>query len=76
MSDSIAVALTALWEQPQVKQAMRFLERDAAHTLEQQIALTSIEARPLKKPRALHTSVSFCRRPDCPMCASMPRAMS
>lgn len=55
MSESIAAALAALWEQPQVKQAMVFLERDAGRTLEQQLALTSIEAPPFKEAaRAAH----------------------
>lgn len=55
MSDSIAAALAALWEQPRVKQAMIFLERDAGRTLEQQLALTSIEAPPFKEAaRAAH----------------------
>jgi hypothetical protein len=55
MSDSIAAALGTLWEQPQVKQAMRFLERDATRTLEQQLALTLIEAPPFKEAaRATH----------------------
>lgn len=55
MSDSIAAALAALGEQAQVRQAMHFLERDAARTLEQQLALTSIEAPPFKEAaRAAH----------------------
>ena len=55
MSDSIAAALAVLWEQPQVKQTMRLLERDAGRTLEQQLALTSIEAPPFKEAaRAAH----------------------
>ena len=55
MTELIAPTLAALWEQPQIKQAMLFLERDAGRTLEQQFALTMIEAPPFKEAaRAAH----------------------
>ncbi len=55
MTEFIAPMLAALWEQPQIKQAMLFLERDAGRTLEQQFALTMIEAPPFKEAaRAAH----------------------
>ena len=55
MTELIAPTLATLSEQPQVKQAMLFLERDAGRTLEQQLALTTIEAPPFKEAaRAAH----------------------
>lgn len=49
MSDAIAAALAALWEHPLVRQSLLFLERDAGRTLDEQLALTSIEAPPFKE---------------------------
>lgn len=55
MSDAISAALAAVWEHPCVKQGLLFIERDAARTLEEQFALTAIEAPPFKEQaRAAH----------------------
>lgn len=51
MSDQLAQSLAAAWDHPTVRQGLLFLERDAARTLEEQFALTSIEAPPFKEAR-------------------------
>jgi len=55
MTDSIAAALAAVWDHPSVKRGLLFLERDAGRTLDEQLALTAIEAPPFKEAaRAAH----------------------
>jgi len=55
MSDAIASALGEIWVHPRVKQGLLFVERDASRTLDEQLALTSIEAPPFKEAkRASH----------------------
>lgn len=55
MSRSVAAAVAAAHEHPQVREGLSYLERDAEQTLDEQLALTAIPAPPFKEAaRASH----------------------